>query len=174
LDVTVRRAAVLGIAVFGIMLVQPFATADASLRLPKPTPLNLCSPGSDLINPGLPGPPLGTKILCKVHDSFQPGTDPGPDPVGPIPSEISGTDGHPGSTASTDTTGAPGVPTGAGSSAVTGESDSQSTKPAKKPPGQRLHVERTDSRSPLARLPWGPALLAVAFFVTVRRLARLT
>lgn len=165
----------LGIAVVAILFVQPFTAANAGLRLPKPPRLNLCPPGSDLVNPGLLGPPLGTKILCKVHDSFQPGTDPGPDPGGPIPSETMGTDGHPGSTGVTDTPGAPGASTGTGSSAVTGGRDSQPTKPAKKaPPGQRLHVERTDSRSPLARLPWGPALLAVAFFVTVRRLARLT
>lgn len=165
----------LGIAVFGIILVQPFATANAGLRLPKPTPLNLCPPGSDLINPGLPGPPLGTKILCKVNDSFEPGPDPGPDPGGPVPSETTGTDGRPGSTGSTDTVGAQGAPSGAGSSAVTSARDSGSSKPAKKgPPSERLDVERTDSRSPLARLPWGPALLAVAFFVTVRRLARLT
>jgi hypothetical protein len=165
----------LSIAVFGIMLMQPFATASAGLRLPKPTPLNLCPPGSDLINPGLPGPPLGTKVLCKMQDTFQPGTDPGPDPEAPIPSETTGTDGHPGSTRSTGTGGASGSQSGTGSSAVTGDRDGQSGKPAKKaPPGERLRVERTDSRSPLARLPWGPALLAVAFFVTVRRLARLT
>jgi hypothetical protein len=59
--------------------------------------------------------------------------------------------------------------------AVAGGDSSRSQKLTKMAsPRERLHAKPADERSPLSRIPWGPVVLAVAFLVTLRRLARLS
>lgn len=41
-------------------------------------------------------------------------------------------------------------------------------------PQTAIQAKPSDERSPFSRVPWGPVVLAIAFFVVVRRLARLT
>ena len=153
---------------------QSFAPASDALGVPLQEPKQVCPPGQGHLEPL-----LVPDLPCKVRGAFQPGLGRGqskrahPVPRGPIPSETTESALQPGAVGSS--AGTEGGSPDTDPAAVAGGDSSRSQKLTKMAsPRERLHAKPADERSPLSRIPWGPVVLAVAFLVTLRRLARLS